>query len=101
MVTLKVKQFAQKGFLDAFNKLMNVNELDVADKMSLVRLNKSLTEEFEVAKEACKNQDDVAQVMEQDVQFDVEFSFTAEKLAEHISAADIANLYPLLTKEEL
>lgn len=100
MITMKVKEFTQRNFLESYNKLMHLDAIGVADKMNLVRFNKQLLDEIGVARDSVTNEDDAVQVLEQEVSFDVSFDFEVESLAEHLTAADLANLYPMLTKED-
>jgi hypothetical protein len=101
MITMKVKEFTQRNFLESYNKLMHLDGIGVADKMNLVRFNRQLLDEIGVARDSITTEEDAAEVLEQDVAFDIAFDFTMETLAEQLNAADLANLYPMLNKEDV
>jgi hypothetical protein len=96
------QQFTSPAFWHSFRSLANVKGLSVADKMNLVRLDKYMKDEIEVARNSNDgNEESLAAIMAQEVDFKVEFDFDLESLAEHLTATDLINLQPLLNKEDV
>lgn len=101
MITMTFRQFTSPSFWQSFRSLSGIKQLAPQDKLNVYRLDKLMKDEIEVARGTIgEDKEGVDEIMSQVVEFNIEFSFTAETLVKELTALDLINLEQLLTKEE-
>jgi hypothetical protein len=101
MIEMTYKQFTSPPFWLAFRNLLAIKHLSVETKLKLVRLDKMMKEEIDVARAALDKDNGITDaLMSQRVEFAIELELNVNNVAKELSAADLINLQPLFTEEE-
>lgn len=91
MITIKNFLLWSPAFTESFKHMMKCEGLEPKDKLSLVRLRKSMITTMEEIVEANDNE-----LMKEETGYDIEKFKLTDSLAAHLTAEDIFNLEPLL-----
>lgn len=99
---LKNSRIFDRKFNESFINLSKIKNLDATTKFNLVKLRRDIVSVIEIIKESMTdlNYEQKSELMRQENEYKFD-TIDPKKVIEQLTADDLFNLEPLLTKEEL